>query len=128
MSSSQHSFDTTLASDLAVATSSTMHRMRLVAAGVVLAFAVTACGGGSSSIGAAEAMPSNATDKAREKAEACDEGDLDSCNWVGIWFMVGGAGKERRREGVRYIQHACDEGLDKSCKLMAALRKAANSE
>jgi len=106
-------------------------RSRAANAGVGLAMSLTlllsACGG-SSSIGAVDAMPAGASEKAVEKAEACDDGDLDSCNWLGIWYMVGGAGKERRREGVRYIQHACDEGLDKACKLMAALRKAANSQ
>lgn len=94
---------------------------------LALALFLSACGG-SNSIGAVDAMPAGASDKAVEKAEACDDGELDSCNWLGIWYMVGGAGKERRREGVRYIQHACDEGLDKACKLMAALRKAANSQ
>ncbi len=101
------------------------------AAALPLLFALAAaplagCGGGSSSIGAVDAMPSSASSKAMGKAEACDDGDLDACNWLGIWFMVGGAGKERRREGVRYIRHACDEGHDKACKLLAALRRAAN--
>lgn len=86
---------------------------------------LTGCGGGSSSIGAASSMPAGASSKAMDKATSCDDGDLDACNWLGIWFMVGGAGKERRGEGVRYIRHACDEGLDKSCKLLAALRRAA---
>ena len=94
---------------------------------LLLALLLSACGG-SSSIGAVNAMPAGASHKAVEKAQACDDGDLDSCNWLGIWYMVGGAGKDRRREGARYIQHACDEGLDKACKLVAALRKAANSQ
>ncbi len=115
----------------ATTTSNQARRSRAATAGVSLAMSLalllSACGG-SSSIGAVDAMPAGASDKAVEKAEACDDGDLDSCNWLGIWYMVGGAGKERRREGVRYIQHACDEGLDKACKLMAALRKAANSQ
>lgn len=117
--------------DKATTTSNQARRSRAATAGVSLAMSLalllSACGG-SSSIGAVDAMPAGASDKAVEKAEACDDGDLDSCNWLGIWYMVGGAGKERRREGVRYIQHACDEGLDKACKLMAALRKAANSQ
>lgn len=117
--------------DKATTTSNQARHSRAVTAGVSLAMSLalllSACGG-SSSIGAVDAMPAGASDKAVEKAEACDDGDLDSCNWLGIWYMVGGAGKERRREGVRYIQHACDEGLDKACKLMAALRKAANSQ
>lgn len=95
---------------------------------LVLSFSLVACGGSSSSIGAVDAMPSGANDKAMEKAESCDDGDLDACNWLGIWFMVGGAGKERRAEGIRYIRHACDEGLEKACKLMEALRRAANKQ
>jgi hypothetical protein len=95
----------------------------LVAA--LLGAPLAGCGGGSSGIGAVDAMPSGASGKSMEKAEACDDGDLDACNWLGIWFLVGGAGKERRGEGVRYIRHACDEGLDKACRLLSALKKAA---
>lgn len=104
--------------------------VRFAAVPLLFAFAVAplaGCGGGSSnSIGAVSSMPSNASSKAMGKAEDCDDGDMDACNWLGIWFMVGGAGKERRREGMRYIKHACDEGNDKACKLLNALRKAAN--
>ena len=62
------------------------------------------------------------------KAESCDDGDLDACNWVGVWYMVGGAGKERRGEGVRYVQHACTQGHDRACKLLAGLRRAAEEQ
>lgn len=52
-------------------------------------------------------------------------GEMKSCNWPGIWYLVGGAGKERRAEGVRYLKHACDEGYSPACKLIEALRRRA---
>lgn len=85
------------------------------------------CGsaGSSRSIGATASMPTSASSKAMDHAEACDDGELKSCNWLGIWFLVGGAGKERRVEGVRYLKHACNEGYQPSCKLIDALRRKA---
>jgi hypothetical protein len=115
---------------MSISISSTRQRLSqtLVAAVLsgTLALTMAACGGSAKSIGAAGDMPSSATAKAMDKAEACDDGDLDACNSLGIWFMVGGAGKERRNDGIKYISHACDEGLDKACKHLNALRKAAN--
>ncbi len=100
-------------------------RMLMPAALVALALTGTGCGGGGG-IGAVNSMPSNATDKSMQKAEECDDGELASCRWIGIWFMLGGAGKDRRYEGRRFLDYACREGDGASCKLKAALEKAAN--
>lgn len=102
---------------------------RAVALGVALLLSVTlaGCGGGSSSFGAVDKMPSRASDKAMDKAESCDDGDMKACNWVGIWFMVGGAGNSRKHEGRRFLHHACGEGYEPSCKLLRALNKRRGS-
>jgi hypothetical protein len=105
---------------------STLHlRLRgYMARALPLLVAVVAVGcGGASGIGAVNTMPRHASSKAMDKAEACDDGDLRSCNWLGIWYLVGGAGKDRSYEGRRFLRHACREGYSPSCKLMAVLNK-----
>ena len=89
-----------------------------IALSVVL---VSGCGSSGNSFSAVDRMPSRASDKAMDKAESCDDGDMKACNWVGIWFMVGGAGKSRKREGRRFLRHACNEDYKPSCKLLRAL-------
>ncbi len=90
-----------------------------------LALPLVGCGGGGG-IGAVNTMPRRASEKAMDKAEECDDGDLKSCTWIGIWFMVGGAGPERRYEGRRFLDYACREGHSPACNLRAALDKAGN--
>ncbi|MCO4761437.1 MAG: hypothetical protein KC502_08030 [Myxococcales bacterium] len=90
---------------------------------LIIAPTFAACGGGGGGIGAVNSMPSRATNKAMSKAEDCDDGDMKACNWVGIWFMVGGAGKDRKYEGKRYMRHACKNGYRPACKLARALGK-----
>ncbi|MCB9738928.1 MAG: hypothetical protein H6747_06645 [Deltaproteobacteria bacterium] len=99
----------------------------IIAASLLTSLSLTTgCGATSSSgIGAASSMPSSASDKAMSHAESCDDGEMKSCNWLGIWYLVGGAGKQRRAEGVRYLKHACNEGYSPSCKLIEALRRRA---
>jgi len=100
---------------------------------IALSFSLSACGGGGGysrdsgyrggGPGATAAMPGHASSKARNHAANCDGGNMKSCNWVGIWFLVGGAGKGRKAEGVRYLKYACNNGYQPSCKLINALRK-----
>ena len=85
------------------------------------------CGGASGGIGAVNSMPNRATGKAMSKAEECDDGDMKSCNWIGIWFMVGGAGKDRKDEGRRFLRHACKEGYQPSCKRANVLARRGSS-
>ena len=97
--------------------------MRLALA-ISLGLVTTLAGcGGSGGIGAVNTMPRRASSKAMDKAEECDDGDMKSCTWVGIWFMVGGAGAERRYEGRRFLDYACREGHAPACKLRTALDK-----
>ncbi len=115
----------------AIGDASRRRRRATVSAGLFAALtsALIGCGGGNAnSIGTVAGMPQGASGKAMSKAESCDDGDLDACNWVGVWYMVGGAGKERRGEGVRYVQHACTHGHDRACKLLAGLRRAAEEQ
>lgn len=89
---------------------------------LLLVLMLTGCGG-SSGIGVADNMPTRASDKAMSKARACDNGKARACNWIGIWFMVGGAGSERKAEGRRFLHHACNKGYQPSCKLARALNR-----
>lgn len=89
---------------------------------ITLAFA-GGCGGAGGGIGAVNTMPANATGKAMSQAENCDDGDMKACTWIGIWFMVGGAGKQRSYEGRRFLHHACKNDYAAACKLITALNR-----
>lgn len=97
-------------------------RPTFVALVTLISLALAGCGSGGG-IGAANTMPPNASSKAMDKADECDDGDLKACTWVGIWFLVGGAGKDRRYEGRRFLAYACKGGNSAACKLVAALDK-----
>lgn len=103
------------------------HVARVLLPTLLVAPTLVACGGGGGGIGAANSMPANASDKAMSKAEDCDDGNMKACNWVGIWFSIGGAGKDRKVEGRRYFRHACDEGYRPACKMMRALNRNGGS-
>ena len=101
---------------------------------LALSFSMAACGGGGSysrdsgysrggGPGASSAVPARASRKVHNHAENCDDGNMKSCNYIGVWFLVGGAGKSRKVEGVRYIKYACHNGYQPSCKLIDALRR-----
>ena len=99
------------------------HLFALLVPALLLSPAMMGCGSGNTGIGAVNSMPNRASDKAISKAENCDDGNMKACNWVGIWFMIGGAGKDRKSEGKRFLRHACKQGYRPSCKLANALNR-----
>ena len=68
-------------------------------------------------------LPDGAPDTARVQAEFCDTGEMKACNWVGVFYLMGGGGTELRLRGVDYLRTACDRGYDASCRLVEALRQ-----
>lgn len=88
-----------------------------LAACLVLA---TGCGA-ATSVGAVGSLPIVVSSTASNNAEACDDGDLRACTWLGVWFTLGGAGASRKQSGRRFIRHACKGGYSPACKLTDAV-------
>ena len=79
-----------------------------------VALGAMACGGGFNSV---DRLPSSASNRARSQASACDDGDRVACNWLGVWYLVGGAGDAQRAQGVGLMQRACSLGQRDACEL-----------
>ncbi len=94
---------------------------------LLLAVGLFGCGSSGASLGAVNTLPPNASTKARQQAERCDDGDLGACRWIGIWYSIGGAGNHRKLEGRRFLRWSCEQGDHPSCTLMRALERTANA-
>jgi hypothetical protein len=93
----------------------------LAAALVAVAFALltTSCGGASAAKPLSEfegtRLPPEATKKVKMNRAKCLKGDAQACDWVGVWFQVGGAGGARRGDARVYFKRACDKNHQPGC-------------
>lgn len=79
------------------------------------------CGGPSVAAdapGASVALPPSAPEDIRSLAAACDQGQIEACNRIGVWLWVGGAGEQRRADGLIYLRHACRQQYAPACQLL----------
>lgn len=97
-----------------------MQRVLVLSLLAAATISLPACGGAGAnkSWNAMDELPARASTKAQGHAERCDDGVLKSCQWMGIWYAVGGGGPARRHFARKYFNFACNEGLNSSCKLM----------
>ena len=96
---------------------------KAVLCGMFFAFGLAGCGASGPNLGAVNTLPGNASAKARDHAERCDEGEVGSCRWLGIWYSIGGGGNHRKLEGRRFLRWGCDNGDRPSCTLIQALAR-----
>ena len=96
-----------------------VHICRLLIA-LCLGFAV-ACGG---STGGTKViadgfdggkLPDHATAKVKANHAKCSKGDPVACDWVGVWFLVGGGGQQHVDRAKGFFDFACKRGYRRGC-------------
>lgn len=84
----------------------------------------SACGGASAPVTddaaangafAGASLPPEATKKVKINRANCFKGDALACDWVGVWFQVGGAGEAQRGHARAYFKRSCDKGHQPGC-------------
>lgn len=94
-----------------------------IAIATLIALALSACAGAPTGapkvvkdgMAATAMLPDVATDKVRAKAKLCDDGDPIACDWVGVWFLVGGGGQEHVSKSQKFFDFACKHGYRRGC-------------
>ncbi len=94
--------------------------VKMIVVALVL-MVVSACGGttaGGKSAGVVDGrapLPPHATAKVKANHGKCKKGDPIACDWVGVWFLVGGGGQDNVSRAQTYFKFACDHGYRRGC-------------
>ena len=68
-------------------------------------------------------LPKFATAKVKMHAAKCDKGDPVACDWVGVWFLVGGGGSKHVGKAEAFFKFACQHGYRRGCVHLEQMKR-----
>lgn len=88
---------------------------------LAIALSVSGCAGGTGGTKVVKdgfqggELPPHATAKVKANYGKCNGGDPIACDWVGVWFLVGGGGQKNVNRAKAYFDFACKHGYRRGC-------------
>ncbi|GEM_PF-2820036 len=108
---------------------SAVHRTLATAVALLLAAIVPGCAGASGGETivkdgfTGQPLPPHATRKVKTREKNCRNGNPQACDWVGVWYLVGGGGQKNVPRAEKYFDFACNHGYRRGCLHLEQMKR-----